>query len=112
MVHQPKVHTVGVDSPELFREIKETAHSIEEMAQHPNQVLRSHHMLQSLLREAAQLDWPACVMLNAGARHISDIEKAVNGEFADDVSLRNYTVLRMRSASFSLTQPVRLKQGL
>jgi len=104
MVHQPKAHTVGIDSPELFREIKEEAHRDEEMAQHPNQLLRSHHMLKSLLWDAAQLDWPACVMLNAGARHISDIEKAVNGEFADDGALRNYTVLRMRSASFSITQ--------
>jgi CheY-like chemotaxis protein len=112
MVHQAKVQTVGVDSPELFREIKETAHSTEETAQHPNQLLRSRHMLKSLLWEAAQLDWPPCIMLNAGSRHISDIENAINGEFAD-LALRNYTVLRLRSTSFSITQPpLRVRPGL
>lgn len=96
------LEVVGVDSPELCNQIREDCEEGRWNAgNHPAEELRSKHMARIMITTILARVRPQAAILNAGARHIDDINKAVMAE-PDEVGAKVVSFVRVRSRKFPL----------
>jgi hypothetical protein len=95
------LEVVGVDSPELCKQINEDCQQRKwTPATHPGEELRSAHMATKLIQTIRERGNIQAAILNSGARHNDDMEAIVRGVKNYDVGADGVSFIRVRSRLF------------
>jgi len=101
MLACPGIEIVGVDSPELCRQIEDDCRQGEfTPGNHPNEKLRSEHIVRTIIQKIQARKNVKAVILNTGARHNDDIQTIVMGEKRSQVGADKVSFVRVRSKLF------------
>jgi len=101
MLACPGMEVVGVDSPELSRQIEEDCQQGKWAPEkHPAEELRSDHMVKTIIQKLQARENVKAAILNAGADHNGHIQKIVLGAKRDEVGAAAVSFVRVRSRLF------------
>jgi hypothetical protein len=103
MLACPGIEIVGVDSPELSRRIEDDCQQgIFAPGSHPDEELRSEHMVRTITQKIQARGNVKAAILNTGATHNDDIQNIVLSARCSQVVTDIVSFVRVRSRLFPM----------